>query len=132
MFLPIIKYVTNTALVMKDGWSWIKGPWGAKVLLYAVSNPEFSTKYNANLLMCTPKDQLEVGRGQGDVFSSPHSTILFLRKLLSCFGYGIFWEIAVRTIARCILCEYLSISLSTKWDKSRGTPPPLGTKAYVF
>ena len=65
-------------------------------------------------------------------FSSPHSTILFLRKLLSCFGYGIFWDIAVRTIARCILCEYLSISLSTKWDKSRGTPPPLGTKAYVF
>jgi len=81
---PIIKYVTNTALVMKDGWSWINGPWGAKVLLYAVSNPEFSTKYNANLLMCTPKDQLEVGRGQGDVFfnSSQHYPIFQKASIL--------------------------------------------------
>ena len=43
---PIIKYVTNTALVMKDGWSWIKGAWGAKAILDAVSNLEFSIKYN--------------------------------------------------------------------------------------
>ena len=125
--------ITNATLVQNDGWSWIKSPWGARAILNALDDPEFSMKYNASLWQCTPDVGLTAGRAQSDVFFISSTQYAAFEKASALFAkHQIFLEIAVPTIANCVLHEFRSISLWTTWDQSRGNPPPPGTKSQVF
>ena len=131
---PLIKYdIMNETLVEKDAWSWIKKPWGAKAILSALDDADFSSMYNTSLWTCSPNLELNVGRGQSDVFFISSGQYSTFKEAASLFAkHGVFLEIAVPTIAACILGEFQTISLYTTWDDTRGKPPPTGAQANVF
>lgn len=110
---PIINSdITNEILVENDWWGWIRTQWGAKAILSALDDADFSAKYNTSLWTCTRNSGLSVGRGRSDVFFISSRQYPVFKEAASLFAkHGVFLEIAVPTIAACILREFLSISL---------------------
>jgi len=131
---PIVPYdIMNASRVQEDPWTWIKSEGGAPAILRALDDADFLAMYNTSLWTCTPNLELNVGRGQSDVFFISSRQYSIFKEAASLFAkHKVFLEIAVPTIAACLLGEFQTISLYTSWDNTRGQPPPTGAKANVF
>ena len=126
--------LANDAQVQSDPWGQLVKPFGAAAVLQALSNEEFAANYKKSLWECLPYPGLSLPRGQADVFFISSSQLTTFQKAAALFAkFGIFLEIAVPSIAHCVLRDFKSISLYTRWDNAgRGKPPPPGTDVNVI
>ena len=107
-------------------WPWFKSPVGARTIIAALNDDEFAKMYNDSLWNCHPNQGLHLPYGQADVYFISTQNFKEYQKAAAMFAkFNIFLEIAVPTIAVCILPGFREINLWTRWDGDRGKPPPV-------